>query len=330
MSYTHLSLEDRHYIAIEKKSGSSMSFIAKKLGRSTSTIYREIKRNIGRRGYRYRQANELAKKRLKEKVKAIKLTEEVKSYIHEHLKRDWSPEQIVGRLKKDKSISIHHETVYQYILKDKQSGGELYKSLRHQGKTYRKRYGNQHSRNGIPNRIDIDQRPEAANKRARVGDWELDTIIGKAHKGAIVTMDDRKSKVRFALPVSQKKASLVSEAIIDLLTPISELVHTLTFDNGKEFAHHERISKKLNCQSFFAKPYHSWERGQNENANGLLRQYFPKNMELHEVCKKDVEIAVDKLNNRPRKCLNFKTPYEEFRKLTGVDLTKTRGVALMN
>jgi transposase, IS30 family len=330
MSYKHLSLEERHYLELEQKAGTSINKIAKKLCRHVSTLSRELKRNTGKRGYRNRQANELAQKRLKEKPKSIKLTVEVKIYIDEHLTKDWSPEQIVGRLKDDMSISLHHETVYQYILKDKKSGGELYKLLRHQGKPYRKRYGNQHSRNGIPNRIDIDQRPEAANKRERVGDWELDTIIGKAHKGAIVTMDDRKSKVRLALPVSQKKASLVSEAIINLLTPIKEQVHTLTFDNGKEFAKHESISEKLECKSYFAKPYHSWERGQNENANGLLRQYFPKYMTLDKVNVSEVEIAVDKLNNRPRKCLKFKTPYEVFQKLTGIDLTKTKGVALMS
>ena len=330
MSYKHLSIEERHYLELELKAGSTLNKIAKNLCRHPSTLSRELNRNTGQRGYRNKQANELAQKRHKEKPKASKLTDEVKSYIHKHLKLDWSPEQIVGRLKVELSISLHHETVYQYILKEKKSGGELYKFLRHQGKPYRKRYGNQHSRNGIPNRVDIDLRPEAANRRERVGDWELDTIIGKAHKGAIVTMDDRKSKVRFALPVSQKKASLVSEAIINLLKPIKEQVHTLTFDNGKEFALHETISEKLDCNSFFAKPYHSWERGQNENANGLLRQYFPKSMPLDKVSAKAVESAVKKLNNRPRKCLEYQTPYEVFLKLTGIDLKNKVGVALMS
>ena len=330
MAYKHLSLEERHYLELELKAGTSLNNIAKKLSRSPSTISRELKRNKGLRGYRHKQANGLAKSRLKEKAKAIKLTASVKEYINDHLRMDWSPEQIAGRLKEDKLVSIHHETVYQYLLKDKLLGGVLYKHLRHQGKPYRKRYGNKHSRNGIPNRVDIDHRPEIANKRMRVGDWELDTIIGKAHKGAIVTMDDRKSKVRLALPVSQKKANYVSQTIISLLTPIKEQVHTLTFDNGKEFAQHESICKKLNCKSFFAKPYHSWERGQNENANGLLRQYFPKSMYLDKVSKKEVENAVHKLNSRPRKVLGFKTPYEVFQKLTGIDLRKRIGVALIS
>jgi IS30 family transposase len=328
MTYEHLSLEERHYLEIELKAGTSITKIAKNLNRSTSTLSRELKRNKGLRGYRNKQANEFAQERHKVKPKAIKLTEEVKDYIDEHLLKDWSPEQIVGRLKDDQSILLHHETVYQYILRDKESGGELYKLLRHQNKTYRKRYGNQHSRNGIPNRVDIDERPEAANKRERVGDWEMDTIIGKAHKGAIVTMDDRKSKLRLALPVSHKKATLVKDAIISLLTPIKDLVHTLTFDNGKEFTQHETISKELECNSYFAKPYHSWERGQNENANGLLRQYFPKSMALDGISENEVIIAVDKLNSRPRKCLKFKTPYEVFEHLTGINLRKSVGVAL--
>lgn len=330
MAYKHLSLEERHYLELELKAGSSLNFVAKKLGRSPSTLSREIQRNKGLRGYRHKQANGLAQKRLKEKNKAVKLTPHIKDYINRYLRMDWSPEQIAGRLKEEKILSLHHETIYQYLLKDKLSGGLLYKHLRHQGKPYRKRYGNQHNRNGIPNRVDIDHRPELANKRMRVGDWELDTIIGKAHKGAIVTMDDRKSKLRLALPVSQKKASLVSQSIIHLLRPIKDYVHTLTFDNGKEFARHENICKELDCNSFFAKPYHSWERGQNENANGLLRQYFPKNMPLDKVSTQEVAIAVNKLNSRPRKCLGFKTPYEVFKTLTGIDVREKVGVALMS
>lgn len=242
---------------------------------------------------------------------------------------DWSPEQICGRLKSDGILNLHHETIYHYILTDKQSGGELYKHLRHQNKTYRKRYGAAHNRNGIPNRTDIDKRPEAANKRQRVGDWEADTIIGKNHKGAIVTLDDRKSKLRLAMPTGSKKARSVTDAILNLFEPLKRFVKTITFDNGKEFAFHEDIAKQLRCDTYFAKPYHSWERGQNENANGLLRQYFPKSMELVEVTRKQVFNAVHKLNSRPRKCLGFKTPYEVFEELTGVTQKTLTGYALI-
>ena len=237
--------------------------------------------------------------------------------------------KIAGRLDKEGIIKLHHETIYQYVLADKSAGGTLYKHLRHQKKTYRKRYGSAHNRTGIPNRVDIEQRPQEANERKRVGDWEADTIIGKNHKGAIMTLDERKSKVRLAAPLQSKKAQPVKQATIDLLQPIKLFVETITFDNGKEFSLHEAIAKALGCDTYFARPYHSWERGQNENANGLLRQYFPKSKELVNVAMKQVVEAVDKLNSRPRKCLGFKTPYEVFEELTGVNIRNLMGYALI-
>jgi IS30 family transposase len=329
MSYTHLSLEERYYIEIEKKLGTSLNKIAQALGRAQSTLSRELKRNMGQRGYRHKQADRFADERPANKAKAIKLTDEVKRLIHGYLEDDWSPEQIAGRLKTEGVIELHHETIYQFVLADKQAGGELYKHLRHQNKTYRKRYGSAHNRTGIPNRVDIDERPEVANNRARIGDWEADTIIGKNHKGAIVTLDERQSKLRLAMPLPGKKAHPVAEAIVALLSPIQAFVKTLTFDNGKEFAQHEVIAQALECETYFAKPYHSWERGQNENANGLLRQYFPKTMELLDITAQAVFKAVHKLNSRPRKCLGFKTPYEAFKQATGIDVENLMGYALM-
>ncbi|MEN8130142.1 MAG: IS30 family transposase [Pseudomonadota bacterium] len=329
MSYVHLSLAERHYIEIERKAGTSMNDIAKALGRSQSTLSREVGRNTGHRGYRHQQANRLAEQRHKNKPKVVKLTDEIKPLINGYVKQDWSPEQIAGRLEKEGIVKLHHETIYQYILADKRAGGTLYKHLRHQNKTYRKRYGSAHNRTGIPNRVDIEQRPQEANQRQRVGDWEADTIIGKNHKGAIMTLDDRKSKLRLAAPLQSKKAQNVLQAAIALLQPIKSFVKTITFDNGKEFTLHESMAKALGCDTYFARPYHSWERGQNENANGLLRQYFPKTMELVEVSMKQVFEAVDKLNSRPRKCLGFKTPYEAFEELTGVNIKNLMGYALI-
>jgi len=329
MSYQHLSLAERYYIETELKMEASISKIAKAMGRSQSSISREIRRNTGRRGYRHKQADRFAGERHLNKPKAIKLTEEIKYLITACITREWSPEQIAGRFHDDGWLSLHHETIYQFILSDKFSGGRLYKHLRHQNKTYRKRYGSAHNRTGIPNRTDIDERPPEANNRERVGDWEADTIIGKNHKGAIVTLDDRKSKLRLAAPLASKKARYVKDAIVSLLSPVKEFVETMTFDNGKEFTLHEEIATDLDCSTYFAKPYHSWERGQNENANGLLRQYFPKAIELVDITMKQVLDAVDKLNNRPRKCLNFKTPYEAFENLTGVNVQKKMGYALI-
>lgn len=329
MRYNHLSLEERHYIELEYKAGHSMNKIATALGRAQSTISREIKRNTGERGYRHRQAGLLATERHQTKPKHIKMTDKIKRLIRDYIEIDWSPEQIVEMLKQGEVIELHLETIYQYILEDKRAGGTLYTHLRHQNKTYRKRYGAAHNRHGIPNRVDIDERPEEANNRDRVGDIEGDTIIGKNHKGAIVTLDDRNTKLRFALPVRNKTASAVAKAISFLLQPIKKHIKTITFDNGKEFSHHENISNSLECDVFFAKPYHSWERGQNENANGLLRQYFPKSMELIDVSIASVFDAVDSLNSRPRKCLGFKTPYQVFEELTGLDMRKIMGYALI-
>ncbi|CAC9625685.1 Mobile element protein, partial [uncultured Gammaproteobacteria bacterium] len=188
-------------------------------------------------------------------------------------------------------MKLHHESIYRYLLKNKASGGLLYKHLRHQGKPYRKRYGHPNNRTGIPNRIDIDQRSDAVNNREVFGHWEADTIIGKTHKGVIVTLDERISKLRLAYPLNSKHKDGVSAAISTLLRPVKGFVYSITYDNGKEFSGHEQVNKSINCKSYFAKPYHSWERGQNENANGLLRQYFPKTMSLVNVACNEVKIA---------------------------------------
>jgi IS30 family transposase len=329
MGYKHLSLVERHYIQIERKLGKSCSKIACDLGRAPCTISREIRRNTGLRGYRHQQADRQARERHKDKPKALKLTPEIKFIVEACLRAYWSPEQIAGRLKNMKVISLHHETIYQYILSDKRQGGQLYTYLRHQNKTYRKRYGSAHNRTGIPNRRDIDQRPPEANNRTHVGHWEADTIIGNQHQGAIVTLDERKSKIRLAAPLPRKKASYTAQAINVLLEPIKEFVKTITFDNGKEFTQHEQIADAIECETFFAKPYHSWERGQNENANGLLRQFFPKTMKLNNLSAEQVITVVDKLNNRPRKCLKYKKTYEMFYLLTGVNVENIISCALI-
>ena len=331
MTYKHLSLEERYYIEISLKNEDSHATIADSINRSQCSITREITRNTGQRGYRHKQAHKRAIERHKCKPKALKLTDGVKVVIDELIIEDWSPEQVCGWLKKENGLSLHHETIYQYILEDKASGGDLYKHLRHQNKTYRKRYGssNKRSKNGIPDRVDIDERPDIVNNRERVGDWEADTIIGKNHRGAIVTLDERKSKLRLAMPTGTKTARSVTDAIKHLFSPIQAVIKTVTFDNGKEFAYHKEIASTLGCDTYFAKPYHSWERGQNENANGLLRQYFPKAMELVNVTSKEVFDAVHKLNSRPRKCLGYKTPYEVFEELTGINKEVLTGHALM-
>lgn len=331
MAYTHLTSEERHYIETRHKMKESTATIALTLGRSQSTVSRELARNRGQRGYRHKQAHAKARQRHVDKPKAVRLTPELAGSIDALLLgQQWSPEQISGRLKAEGKAAVCHETIYQHVLKDKRAGGKLYLNLRRHAKKYRKRYGSgTGSAKGIPNRVDIDERPEVANQRERLGDWEADTMIGKGHQGALVTLDERKSKLRLALPVANKTAEAVTGSIISLLSGFKDWVHTLTFDNGKEFAKHGQVAQAIGCETYFAKPYHSWERGQNENANGLLRQYFPKAMGLLDVTTRQVVEAVHKLNNRPRKCLGFKTPYEVFRELSGMDAEKWVGYALI-
>ena len=264
MKHKHLSQEERYYIEISLKQGISQNTISKALNRSQGTISKEIKRNSGANGYRHKQANRFANERHLVKPKAIKLTDDVKLYIKEELEsHQSSPEQIAGRLKKEKDISIHFETVYRYILKDRADGNELYLHLRHKQKPYRKRYGSNciNISKGIPNRVDIDERPDIVNDRLKVGDWEGDTVIGAKHKGAIVTLDERVSKLRLALPMVGKFALDTKDTIIELLSPIKEFVKSITLDNGKEFVKHKDMAKSLDCDTYFAKPYHSWQRG---------------------------------------------------------------------
>lgn len=326
--YKQLASEERYYIQIQRKNGDSFRQIARSLGRSHSTIIREVKRNTGGRGYRNKQASEMVKQRHHDKKKATKLDTSIKGKIIAYLQQDWSPEQISGRLKQAGENTVHHETIYRFLIANKRAGGLLYKHLTHQGKPYRKRYGHPNNRTGIPNRVDIDERPEAVNNREVFGHWEADTIIGKGHQGAIATLDERVSKIRFAYPTNSKHADKVSTAIQRVLKPVKPWVDSITYDNGKEFTTHEKTALFLECLSYFAKPYHSWERGQNENANGLLRKYFPKTMTLIDIPYEKVKLAVHKLNSRPRKCLGFKTPYEVFFEHTGVDASKLEVVHL--
>jgi IS30 family transposase len=274
-----------------------------------STISRELKRNQGQRGYRPKQAHNLAMSRRKQGQRRIRST--TWALIDAKIRLDWSPEQISGWMLKHYDIQVSHEWIYQYILSDKQAGGNLHKHLRCQKKR-RKRYGSKDRRGKLPNRVSIDQRPEIVDQRKRIGDWEVDTIIGKGHRQAIVTLTERKSRFALLQKVEQRKANLVSDAVIDLLGPVADYSHTITGDNGKEFAEHERIAKELDIDFFFAHPYAAWERGANENMNGLVRQYVPKNRDLASVTDVELLLINNRLNHRPRKCLDFRTPFEVF------------------
>ena len=226
------------------------------------------------------------------------------------LQMDWSPQQISGRLKLEGRTSVSHEYIYQYIYADKEPGGELYRHLRCQKKR-RKRYGSYDRRGRIPNQVSIEERPEIVGERGRVGDWEGDTVIGKNHKGALVTLVERKSLYTLIDAVAQDSRA-VHRAIVSGLASHKGKLHTLTYNNGKEMTEHEQIADELGIKVYFANPYSSCERGVNENMNGLIRQYFPKDRELTGVTREEVEHAMERLNHRPGKTLGFRTPYEVF------------------
>jgi IS30 family transposase len=308
--YTQLAREQRYQIYALKKAGHSQSKIAEVLGVHKATISRELKRNRGQRGYRPKQAHQRAQKRHREKPRK-RITAETWSLIESHLRLDWSPEQISGWLRRTGRSTVSHERIYQYVLADKDNGGDLYKHLRCQ-KQRKKRYGARDRRGQLPDRRCIKTRPAIVEDRSRLGDWELDTIIGKGHKQAIVSLTDRKARLALIAKVEQKTASQVATTIIRLLSPHADRVHTLTSDNGKEFAQHKDIAEALKADFYFARPYASWERGTNENMNGLIRQYFPKDRDLRTVTDEEIQFAMERLNNRPRKCLGYRTPNEVF------------------
>ena len=308
--YTQLTQEERYQIYALMKAGHSQSEIATLLGRHKSTISRELRRNQGLRGYRPKQAQRLAWARQEAKT-TPRISPNAWRWVEQLLREDWSPEQISLWLLDEKGIQISHEWIYQYVLQDKSIGGNLYCHLRCQ-KQRRKRYGSYSRRGQLINRISIEERPAVVESRSRLGDWELDTIIGKGHKQAIVSLTERKSRLTLIHKVERKTADNVAQAILRLLKPIAHTVHTLTSDNGKEFAAHETIAKSLDAQFFFAHPYASWERGLNENTNGLIRQYFPKHRDFTTITQAEINRVMDKLNNRPRKCLGIKTPNQVF------------------
>jgi transposase, IS30 family len=314
-----LGLEDRCQIHVLAKRGYSTAEIAREVAVHRTTIWRELRRNRSADGYYYHLAQERAEKRLRARRKRCrKMTPEFIAFIEMKLRLGWSPQQISGWLKfrQDEQPNVSHERIYQHVWRDKLDGGKLYRHLRHGGLRYRCFYrvhGKKNRRCGpIPNRVDIDQRPEVVEKKSRIGDWELDTIIGSQHRGALVSMAERKSKlVRLAL-VHSCKSGEVACAIEASLASHKGKVSTLTMDNGAEFAKHKEFGKNLKADTYFAKPYHAWERGLNEHTNGLVRQYFPKSTDFTTVSIHEVQKVEDLLNNRPRAVLGFWTPLEVF------------------
>ena len=311
-AYNHLNSAERWQILALKESGKGVRAIAGQLGRSISTISEELKRGIGDKGY-YRPTtseNRYKRSRRWSGIKRLKLTGVLWKRVRVCLLHRWSPEQTSGRLALD-GVMVSHTTIYKRLWRERDPS--LLRCLRHRGKRYRKKGS---GRNSIPHRVDISQRPAIVMEKKRLGDWEGDTIVsGKDGQGALVSMVDRASKLTKLMRVESKTSDLVKKAILQALKPIKEHVHTITFDNGSEFAKHQKISRNLHCQAYFATPYHSWERGLNEHTNGLVRQFFPKSTNFRHIHDLQVKNVENLLNTRPRKCLNFKTPIEVFNSL---------------
>lgn len=318
MSYTQLTQEQRYQIYALKKMGHNQTEIAKCLGVDKSTLSRELVRNSGQRGYRPKQADEKSQERQKGKVKQ-RITVETWLLVEDKLRLEWSPEQISGWLMKNGKDTVSHEHIYQHVYAQQRAGGELYKHLRCQKKR-RKRHGKYDHRGIIPGRKSIDERPAIVDLRERIGDWEGDLIVGKDHQGVVLTLVERKSRFTLLCKVASKHADLVAQAIIERLGWL-QTISSITIDNGKEFALHQLISKALSTEVYFAHPYSSWERGTNENTNGLIRQYFPKNRNLTTLTSQEELMVMDRLNLRPRKSLGFLTPFEVFFGLQLVALT---------
>jgi len=313
MNYTQLTLQKRYHISALLKSGLKQKEIASELGVHPSTICRELKRNRDKiRGYTADLAQIKSTKVQMQKKKRLSLTKTIEKYVRAKLKQDWSLEQISGRMKLDTGVSVVHETIYRYIYDNKSKGGKLYTYLRHKNKKYHKRSNEYKTRGTLIDRVMIDARPKIVEKKSRIGDLEIDTVIGKNHIGALVTVVDRKSKFTLIRNVPSKEARVVTQALIEMIQPIKAVTHTITSDNGKEFAYHKEVAAALDIDFYFANPYHSWERGLNEHTNGLIRQYLPKKSEFINVSKDEIIMIQNKLNHRPRKVLGYKTPFEVF------------------
>jgi IS30 family transposase len=328
-AYHQLTRDARCRIAALKTSGVSPQEIALQLCVHPSTVYRELKRNGVAGEYDAVKADNLAEERrsLSNKNNVVSIDKDVReqaiSFLKEH---KWSPKQISGRLEEKSGILISHETIYKTVWQDKKEGGDLYKSLRHNGKKYKKRGSVKAGRGCIPNRTDISERPpEVANKDRsclsgrQVGDFEGDLIIGKQGSGAIVSIVDRCTKLTKLRKVENKEAFPVRIAIQNALLPYKKHLKTITFDNGKEFSYHADLTAVLGINAYFCTPYHSWERGLNEHTNGLVRQFFPKSYDFREITDEALQKVEDLLNNRPRQALNFSTPNEAFIAITKPD-----------
>ena len=311
-TYKQLTQHQRYLISAYIKTGYSQKQIAATLCVSASTICRELKRHKQGSVYDPYEAQIQANRKRRMAQKSRKF-ENVSTLVWSKLLEDWSPEQICGWLKKTYDQGLSHQCIYNHISLDRLGGGRLFKHLRQGHKRKRKRYGTpKHQWGPIKDRVDITLRPRIVDDRTRIGDWEADTFSGQNHQGTFLTLVERRSRLTLVGKSDSKKAQDIARLMIQLLKPLKPWVHTITSDNGCEFAQHKQIAKALDAQFFFAQPYSSWQKGLCENTIGLLRQYFPKKTSLLNKTDVFIKHALDKINWRPRKGLAFDPPMKIF------------------
>ncbi len=313
--YRHLTHEERCQIGALKESGLSDGAIAARLGRDRSSVWRELRRNGGDSGYSPGEAQGRAEaRRGAASSNPRKMTPDRWARVEGLLAEGWSPEQVAGRLRLEGGWTVGRQWTSEHVRADRKAGGGLFLLLRRRGRKPNWRGGRHSGRGHIPGRVDISERPDEVERKERVGDREADTIIGKGHSGAVVSLVDRASKYALLQRVDRRTSAAVSAAMVDLLRPSAAPVHTITADNGKEFAGHAGVAAELGAGFYFATPYHSWERGLNEHTNGLVRQYLPKGTDLRAVTDAEVRAVQDRLNARPRRALGYRTPAEVLHK----------------
>ena len=308
--YTQLTEKQRYLIEHFIKAGFSQTEISNNLGVHKSTISRELRRNSCGQRYRAQGAQSRTDKRRADNRKRI--SEPLLRFAQLFLGYDWSPQQVCGWFRKNLDLRISHQRLYDHIWEDRERGGNLYTHLRC-GRKKKRPHGSSDGRGQISDRVSIEQRPEEAEQKLRVGDWELDTVAGSREKGFyLVALVERRTRLTLAARVESRNSDVVAAAVVEMLTPYKDTVHSITSDNGKEFARHKLISEKLQADFYFARPYRSGDRGLCENTIGLLRQYFAKGSDFSSITKEQTAEAVEKLNNRPRRGLGFKTPNQLF------------------
>ena len=315
MSHRHLTFKNRAQIEVGLKQNMSNVAIAGLIGCHESTISRERSRNSTNDIYdaelAHQHASEVRSNGMKQNSKT---TQQMKDFIAEKMiEKEWSPDQICKRCQEANIPMIGRSRIYELIHQDRAAGGIVYQSLRHGGKKQKPRgKGHTAGRGLIPGRVDILERPAIVDEKIRVGDLEIDTIIGAGKQSALLTIVDRVTYLTKIVLLKNLEATTVSNALNDCLRAFSPHLHTITSDNGKEFAYHQQVSDELEIDYYFCQPYHSWERGVNEHTNKLIRQYYPKGFDFWCTTATEVQIVENKLNNRPRNKLKYRTPNEVF------------------